>query len=253
MKERKVLGVLGGLGPMSSVYFYELLTSHTSADCDQQHLNILLSSRADIPDRTAYILGKSEKNPLIAMCQEVDKLTAAGAEVIAIPCNTAHYFYDAIAQNSSVPILNIIDETVSFCSYLGLNRIGVLATEGTSRSGAYKNAVERAGMEYMTCSEEEQNIISDIIYGSVKQGKEPNLDRFLYVADLLTAKGAERIILGCTELSLIKKNCRLGIRFTDSLDVLAIRAISECGAIPQGFDEELTKFSEKKGKTKPCC
>ncbi|MBQ8140645.1 MAG: aspartate/glutamate racemase family protein [Clostridia bacterium] len=253
MKNKKVLGVLGGLGPMSSVYFYETLTSHTKADCDQQHLNILLSSRADIPDRTAFILGKSDSNPLDAMRREVEKLVAAGAEIVAIPCNTAHYFYEGISKSSSVPVLNIIEETVSFCKYLGLSKVGVLATEGTVLSGAYKNVLEREGIEYTTCSEDEQRIISDIIYGAVKQGKEPDLDRFLQVADTLTAHGCERIILGCTELSLLKRNCRLGIRFIDSLDVLSIRAITECGALPQTFDDELIKFAEKKGMINVCC
>ena len=69
----KTLGILGGLGPMSSVYFYEMITKHTYAECDQDHLNILLSSRADIPDRTAYILDKTAPNPIYSMQAEVEK------------------------------------------------------------------------------------------------------------------------------------------------------------------------------------
>lgn len=248
MKDRKLLGVLGGLGPMSSVYFYEMLTSHTYAECDQQHINILISSRADTPDRTDFIIGRSKNNPLDSMKKEVDKLAAAGAELIAIPCNTAHYFYRGIAENSKVPILNIIDETVSFCKHLGLCKVGVLATEGTVLSGAYKEVLEREGIEYMSCSDEDQKKISDIIYRDVKQGKEPDLDVFLEVADHLTAHGCERIILGCTELSLIKKKFRLGTRFIDSLEILTLRAIVECGAVPFGFDTELLNFSKEKGR-----
>jgi aspartate racemase len=247
MKSKKVLGILGGLGPMSSVYFYEMLTTHTYAERDQQHLNILLSSRADIPDRTDFILGASVLNPLPHMKAEVDKLCAAGAEVIAIPCNTAHYFYEGVAENCSTPILNIIEEAVRYCKHLGLSRVGVLATEGTILSGAYRAVMEREGIEYITCSESDQKIISDIIYGAVKQGKEPDVDKFLCVADSLTAHGCERIILGCTELSLLKRNCRLGTRFIDSLEVLAIRAITECGGIPQDFDTELMNYQTKKG------
>ena len=85
----RTLGVLGGLGPMSSVYFYEMLTTHTRALCDQEHLNIVLSSHAHTPDRTAYILGGSQDNPLPCMQAQVKRLVGAGAEVIAIPCNTA--------------------------------------------------------------------------------------------------------------------------------------------------------------------
>ena len=253
MKARKILGVLGGLGPMSSVYFYEMLTSHTHADCDQQHINILISSRADTPDRTDFIIGRSKDNPLDTMRSEVDKLVGAGAELIAIPCNTAHYFYRGISENAKAPILNIIEETVSFCKHLGLKRVGVLATEGTVMSGAYKEVLEREGIEYIPCSSDDQIKITDIIYGAVKQGKEPDLDSFLGVADSLTAQGCERIILGCTELSLIKKKFRLGTRFIDSLEVLTVRAITECGAEPCGFDNELLKFSEEKGRIKNIC
>ena len=253
MKTKKTLGVLGGLGPMSSVYFYEMLTSHTRAERDQEHINILISSRADTPDRTDFILGRSDENPLPTMSAEVDKLSRAGAQIIAIPCNTAHYFYDGVRENTDVPILNIIEETADFCKHLALSKVGVLATEGTILSGSYRMALEDRGIKYMTCSEQDQKTISDIIYGSVKQGKEPDLDEFLRVADILASCGCERIILGCTELSLIKKNCRLGARFIDSLEVLTVRAITECGADPRGFDAELIKFANEKGRTELCC
>ena len=73
------LGILGGLGPMSSVYFYELLTAHTKAHKDQEHINILLSSRADTPDRTDFILGRSQNDPIYTMLSEVNKLIGAGS------------------------------------------------------------------------------------------------------------------------------------------------------------------------------
>lgn len=246
MKEKKTLGVLGGLGPMSSVYFYEMITAHTAAVSDQEHLNILISSRAEIPDRTDFILGRSKNDPLPLMQTEAQRLADAGADIITIPCNTAHYFYRGIAKSCSVPILNIIEETAELCRYLGLSKVGVLATEGTIASGAYRTALGSVGVEYATCSEEDQRTVTDIIYAQIKQGKEPDLDRFLGVADTLTAHGCERIILGCTELSLLKRNYRLGGRFIDPLEVLSLRAICECGGVPKDFDDELMKFSVRK-------
>ncbi len=251
--EKKILGILGGLGPMSSVYFYEMITSHTHAECDQQHINILLSSRADTPDRTDFILGSSENNPLPSMKREVARLSAAGAELIAIPCNTAHYFYSGVAESSPVPVLNIIEEAVAFCKYLNISRVGVLATEGTILSGAYESVLTREGIDYVAPSEKWQAAITQIIYGDIKQGKDPDLDLFLAAADALTALGCERIILGCTELSLLKRNFRLGPRFIDSLELLALAAIRECGAIPKGFEPELIKYSENEGRSKLCC
>ena len=247
MQEKKVLGILGGLGPMSSVYFYEMLTSHTFAERDQDHLNILISSRADTPDRTDFITGRSSENPLPTMISEVKRLAGAGAELIAIPCNTAHYFYSGVTDSSPLPILNIIRETADLCSFLGLKRVGVMATEGTVLSGAYRYELSERGIDYVTCSEDDQKSVNSIIYDSIKKGKEPDIDEFLSIADSLTSHGCERIILGCTELSLLKRACRLGIRFIDPLEVLAVRAITCCGATPQGFDAELMKFSTEKG------
>lgn len=92
---------------MSSVFFYELLTENTDASCDQEHVDMLLSSRATIPDRTDYILGISDDNPLPSMLEETKRLSDAGCTVIAMTCNTAHYFYEALQASTSVPILNI--------------------------------------------------------------------------------------------------------------------------------------------------
>ena len=239
----KTLGILGGLGPASSVYFYDMLTSHTLATSDQQHLNIILSSRADTPDRTAFILGKSEENPLYAMRAEVAKLIGAGADIIAIPCNTAHYFYEHISAEASVPVINIIRQTAIFCHREGIRRAGILATEGTVRSGAYSEVFDRAGIECVSPDERGQSIISDIIYGQVKQGKAPDMDAFLGVAQELVDRGCDRLILGCTELSLLKRDGALddGV-FIDSLEVLAYSAIRMCGKTPIGFNPRLMAF-----------
>ena len=236
------LGILGGLGPMSGVYFCEMLTEHTRADRDQEHLNFLLSSRADTPDRTDFILGRSQDNPAPVMIREVEKLANAGADLIAIPCNTAHYFYDAIAAHSSIPILNIIHVTADFCVSRGIKCVGVLATEGTASSGAYETVLQERGIKYLTCSPEDQAIVSDMIYGKIKQGIMPDPTEFFRITNALRARGAETVILGCTELSLLKKAYGLGEEFTDSLEVLALSAIRLCGKEPFGFGPLLSKF-----------
>ena len=240
------LGILGGLGPMSGVYFCELLTEHTRAECDRQHLDFLLSSRATTPDRTDFILGRSEADPAPVMIEEVRRLIAAGADRIAIPCNTAHYFYEQIAKVSTVPVINIIRETVDFCVQNHIQTVGVLATEGTVFSGAYEEECRRAGVRYLTCSCEEQEVISRIIYDQIKKGQAPDLDAFRAVADALRKRGAEAIILGCTELSLLKKKVGNESDWIDSLEVLACAAIRLCGKEPVGFDRRLMNFYPRK-------
>lgn len=246
------LGILGGLGPMSGVYFCELLVAHTKAESDGDHINFLLSSRADTPDRTEYILGHSSRNPVPVMIEEVQKLTAAGADLIAIPCNTAHYFYESIVQASSAPVLNIIHETVELCRARGMKRVGVLATEGTIRSGSYEQECRRAGVGYMTCTEDEQKVISQIIYEQIKRGRQPDLEAFRRISASMRERGCEAMILGCTELSLLKKMTDPDPMWIDSLEVLAVSAIRACGKEPIGFDQDLMKFMPTKGKN-PCC
>ena len=241
------LGILGGLGPASGVYFAQMLIEHTSAASDQEHLNFLLSSRADTPDRTEYILGRTERDPSPIMIEEVKRLAAAGADAIAIPCNTAHYFYDRVATATDVPILNIIDETVDFCRFSGAKTIGVLATEGTVLSGAYEKALTQAGLRSLTCTEEQQREVSRLIYDEIKCGKEPNLSPLVEIIKDLLARGADTIVLGCTELSLVKPDLPKHLPLVDSLEVLALCAIRFCEKNPIGFDPTLMKFIPVKG------
>jgi aspartate racemase len=117
MEGARILGVLGGLGPMATAYFYEMITDHTKAEKDQDHIDMVISSRVTTPDRTAYIMGESKENPLVYMTEDAVRLERYGADAIVIPCNTAHYFYEQIAENCDVPIINIIKETVDFCNF----------------------------------------------------------------------------------------------------------------------------------------
>ena len=233
---RRVLGILGGLGPMATVYFYEMLTEHTEASTDQEHIDILISSRATTPDRTAFILGKSKDNPLPVMIEEAKRLTAAGADVLVLPCNTAHYFYDALSQETGAPIINIITETVSFCREQGMKTVGLLATEGTVSSGAYHQRCEACGLKTVTPRPSSQKLINEIIYGEIKRGTPPDMENFGRVAYELREKGCDTLILGCTELSLLKKSGHLGKYYTDSLEILAAATIRHCGKTPIGFD-----------------
>ncbi len=232
----KTLGILGGLGPAASVYFYHLITEHTKAERDSDHLNIVLSSAADIPDRSEFIMGKSDLSPLPKMKEHVDKLVSIGAELVAIPCNTAHYFFDELQRATPIPVLNIVQETVSLSKKTGAKRLGILATTGTVLAGAYQHASEHAEIECLVPSESEQACLMRLIYDDIKTAKEPNYDSFYAIADSLMEKGCDALILGCTELSLIPKNDRYArYPFIDSLLVLAMRSILACGKTPCGF------------------
>ena len=251
MPENKVptlLGILGGLGPMSGIYFCEMLTQHTYAQKDSDHLNFLLSSRADTPDRSSFILGLSSEDPTPRMRSEAKRLEAAGAELLVIPCNTAHYFYSKVAEAVDIPILNIIEETAKLCAIEKTKKVGVLATEGTISSGAYKDIFNSYGIEIAALTNDEQNFITETIFDRIKSGLKPDTERFIALCDKLFNNGCERIILGCTELSLIKKEHTLPNYVIDSLEVLCISALKICNKTPIGFDKGLMKlYNAEKG------
>ena len=234
----KTLGILGGLGPMATVYFYELLVKHTSADRDQDHIDVIISGRATTPDRTAFILGKSSESPLPVMAEELRLLEKAGADIIVMPCNTAHYFYDELARRSRVPMLDIIHETLSSCASLGMKTIGLLATEGTISSGLYERRAEPLGLKVVVPSENDRAEINEQIYGRIKKNLPPDADRVRDVSEKLIRSGCDTVVLGCTELSLLRRDVLSGDRrFTDSMESLARSAIIACGKIPVGFQE----------------
>ena len=239
-----LLGVLGGLGPMSTFYFCELLTSHTQATRDSDHLDMIISSRASTPDRTAFILGESADDPLPIMISEAQKLTRAGADLIVIPCNTAHYFYNGLKNAIATPTLNIIEETLSQLARMGVKRFGLLATEGTVKSEAYANLALNFGLECVVPTEEEQAEITAIIYDEIKQNKPVDMRRFLAVADALKARGCERLVLGCTELSLLMRQGLDRAVFMDSLEVLAYQTILAAQKTPIGFPTDFTPKTE---------
>ena len=246
MKQSCLLGVLGGLGPMSTFYFCELLTEHTQAFRDADHIDMLISSRASTPDRTDYILGRSTANPLPGMKEEAARLVNAGANLLVIPCNTAHFFYDGLAEDCKVPILNIIRETVDYLHRCGIRRFGLLATEGTVSSGAYHKLCADYGMECLVPDADEQREISSIIYGEVKQNKPADFSAFLRVSSSLLSRGCESLVLGCTELSLLKRKGLDQPWYVDSLEVLAYRTILACKKIPVGFPESFSRMREER-------
>lgn len=245
MSQQVLLGILGGLGPMSTFRFCELLTAHTKASGDADHIDMIVSSRATTPDRTNFILGRSQKDPLPIMLEELHRLENAGADLIVIPCNTAHYFYCGLQKESLVPMLNIVEETVAFLKKGNIKRIGLLATEGTVKSGSYAKVCKEAGIECLIPSEEEQSVISNIIYQSVKQNKPADMKAFEIVAKSLQSRGCEKLVLGCTELSLLDCSEMPSDLFLDSLDVLAYATILACKKTPVGFEAKSSLFGNE--------
>lgn len=220
---------------MSTVYFYQMLTEHTPAQCDQDHLDIVISSRASTPDRTAYILGESEDDPFAQMERDAEMLVKYGATILAIPCNTAHYFYDRLARSLPVPILNMVRLTVQHAKAQGCTRLGILATSGTVGSCTYQRMCRAEGIDFAIPSLPRQTQLMNIIYDQIKKGQRADMKIFMEIAAELRTAGCEKAVLGCTELSLIKRDAGLDDFFIDSTEVLAEETLLACGKTPIGF------------------
>ena len=229
MEKRKVLGVIGGVGPLSTAYFMEVVIHMTDAATDQEHIDMIVLNHTEIPDRTEYILDHTRPNPAPMMCADAARLEQMGADVIVTPCNTAHYFYSDLAAAVQVPFLNMIGETAARLSELGAKRVGILATTGTVQSGLFQETLHKAGIEPEVPSGENQQYVMDIIYDNIKADRPLDVDKFKAVIGEMKLRGCDRVILGCTELSVLKRDYSLGEWYVDSLEVLAARAIEACG------------------------
>ena len=229
MSEKKLLGVLGGMGPIATAYFMELVIRMTDALRDQEHLNMLVYSVPSVPDRTGFILGKSAESPLPEMIRIGRALANQGAERIAIPCVTAHYFYRELEESIPVPIINGLTQTVEHLKEQGIEQAGIMATDGTITAGLFRDALLTRGIRPVVPSPERQKDVMSLIYDDIKANRPPRMEVFGRVREELMSEGAQTIILGCTELSLIKRDCPIGPGFLDTMEVLAQRAVLECG------------------------
>ena len=224
---KKVLGIIGGVGPLATMLIGEMIVRRTKATKDQEHVHTIIDNDTSIPDRTAYILDNSKENPVPYLARDAKKLAEYGAGVICIPCNTAHSFYEELQQASSVPVIHMIRETAKRAKELGASRVGILATDGTLKSGVYQAALEEQGLSPVVPKQDIQKQVMSVIYDYVKAGRDVTWDIWEPIEQAM--EGCDFVVLGCTELSIVNKELKLGTRYIDSLIVLAETAITACG------------------------
>lgn len=222
--ERPVLGIIGGMGPLATAYFMELVIALTPAERDQDHLPMVVWNDPQIPDRTAHLLDPSEPDPLPAICEGARALERAGVDYLAMPCNTSHSLFEAIAASVSIPMLDM----VRLCTDEALARFGegstvaVLATDGTLQSGVYQRYLEARGLRYAVPSPEEQRRVMALIYDGVKANSAPDPRCLVELGEVQRALGADGVISGCTELSVLYQDLdERPAWLLDAMDILA--------------------------------
>lgn len=234
-----MLGVLGGMGPMATVDFLAKLVRATPAARDQDHIPTLVCSAADIPDRTAAILGHGI-DPLPAMQTALRRLEAAGATRITIPCNTAHHWHAALQARTAIPILHIVDAVAETLASAGVTGpVGLLASDGTLLSGLYPQRFARHDLVCRMPDPAGQGAVMEAIR-RVKAGDDPDAGPsraaalLAAQAETLLSAGCARVVMACTEIPLALAGVgTLRDRLVDATDALARACVAACtGAVP---------------------
>ncbi|MGE5654167.1 MAG: aspartate/glutamate racemase family protein [Bacillota bacterium] len=226
----KIIGILGGMGPEATVDLYAKIIRATGATRDQDHLRVIIDSNPKIPDRTAAILNGGV-DPIPALVETACNLERAGADLIAMPCNTAHFFHAAVQKAVAIPILHMPLETAGYIrtSLPSVKRVGLLATTGTVKSGIYAEACTRNGLEMLSPDDPMQELVTIAIFGpqGIKAGgRDLPRQQLLMAAESLIARGVDAIILGCTEIPLALQPGMLPLPLVDATQILAEAAIA---------------------------
>ena len=224
------LGVIGGMGPKATQLFMGMVIDRTNADKDQEHIPMVVLNDTTIPDRTSAILNKDESKVLNKLVEDAKLLETTGCKVIAVPCNTSHYFIDNVQSEVCIPIINMIKETVKYIynRKKSIKKVAILATDGTISVGVYQKELELLDIESYIPSKDKQAMVMDIIYNQVKKGKIGNYDMFLEIERELKEAGCDGAILACTELSCFKEQHDLSDFYIDALDILVSKSIEMC-------------------------
>lgn len=200
----KVLGVLGGMGPLASAQFMLRLTLLTPADRDQDHIPAVLWSDPRVPDRTRGKLAGGD-DPLPWLLRGVAGLKQAGAGAIAIPCNTAHGWYQEMADAATIPILHIVDAAAEDLRRQNIRpgKIGLMGTAATLAMRLYQERLAGQGWDCIVPDDAQmaRNVtpaIALVKANRVQEAFEPLAE----IANDLAARGASAVVLGCTEIPL---------------------------------------------------
>jgi len=231
---KKTIGILGGMGPEATAYFYELIIKKTKAEKDQDHIKVLIYSNPEIPARTPAILEEGP-SPAPLLLEGVRRLMKAGADFIVIPCVTAHHFMPEVTAQDRFVFLSLLDESFRWTKeYLsGIKTVGIIASSGTLKSRLFHDTFEKGGIEVIGPEEAEQDMVMAAIFGKegIKAGftevrpKEVIVD----IAKALIERGAEAIIAGCTEVPLVLKAEDISVPLIEPLSIMAEAAIIDAG------------------------
>ncbi|MDO8901537.1 MAG: amino acid racemase [Phenylobacterium sp.] len=217
-----ILGVLGGMGPRATLEFLAKLQAYTPAERDQDHIRVLMDLNPQVPDRN---VPGAAAGPVLA--EMAGGLAGGGAEILAMPCNTAHAHADLIVRATGLPLIDMIGGAAKAAAETGARRVGVLGTKGALR--LYREYLAARGLGLVTLPAERQGAFMALLY-RIKAG---DLSReacaeMAGLARELVAEGAEALIAGCTEAPLVLGPADTQVPLIDAGDLLAQRCVAVC-------------------------
>lgn len=231
---KKTIGILGGMGPEATAYFFNLIIKSTDAAKDQEHIPILIWNNPKIPPRTEAIL-YGGPSPLPLLVEGVKILEKGGAGLIVMPCITAHYFARQIARRAKVPFVNLLDESLRYAKKRipGMKKAGLVASSGTVKSRLFHKTFEKNGIEIITPEPNEQQKVMEAIFGNsgIKAGFTAGRPRttVVRIARRLIERGAEAVIAGCTEVPLVLKENDISVPLIEPMKIGALTCIKRVG------------------------
>lgn len=197
----KLVGIIGGMGPLATIDLYKKVVFLTNAKSDQENIPLIIDNNTLIPDRTAYILGAKE-DPFAELLKSAKRLKQSGCDAFCMACNTAHFFADRLVEQSGLPILHITKITVNAIKkeYKNVKKVAVLSTIGTQKAGIYDNELKKNGFLTADISQISMKKLMSCIYDGVKAGKiEDFVPKF---KEILNEIDADIYITACTEIPL---------------------------------------------------
>jgi aspartate racemase len=221
-KQEKIVGIIGGMGPDATVDILKRIIRLTPAKDDIDHIHCIVDNNSKVPSRIKALIdgGSEPPGPHLAIMGQ--KLEQWGADFLIIPCNTAHYYYQDIKDAVSIPVIHLIDVVVSkfVQSHPQLKKVGIAASTAVLLTDLYKKRFHAHGIEVLYPDDLYQQKLLDVIK-RVKAGETVDAvtETISTIFNHITEKGAEVIIIACTELSVV---CgEMPFRMIDAAEVLA--------------------------------
>ncbi|WP_263864077.1 aspartate/glutamate racemase family protein [Paenibacillus lycopersici] len=216
------------MGPKATTVFIDQIIENTPADRDQDHIDMVILNHASLPDRTHVILENSGELFLREIEKDIRLLEYAEVANIVMPCNTGHYYINEMQAMTTIPIIDMIEETMrEIADTFGSGiKVGILATNGTLRSGIYSESARRYGMIPQEPDMDVQRQVMNIIYGDIKRGIASDPAKLEgIIREMVEKDGCSCVIIACTELSIIKLSEETRKVSIDAMDVLVRKSI----------------------------